>query len=90
MEQWAIDLICGGEVLVGDSRDTHAGSAARVTLNVPGFVVTLLLTVCTANLQNVFRDETALFTAIVNNDLDWLLTPMAGETEIKAVRGSFH
>jgi hypothetical protein len=41
-------------------------------------------------LQNVFRDELAPVPTIVNDDFDWLLASMAGEAEIKAVRGRCH
>ena len=42
------------------------------------------------NLENVLRDKPALVAAIVDNDLDRFLTPVAGETKIKLVRGNCH
>jgi hypothetical protein len=69
---------------------TYAGSAAPITLNVPRFIVALVLTVWTPNLQHIFRDESALFIPVIDYDLDRFLTPVASETKIKAVGRRFH
>jgi hypothetical protein len=82
--------LTGGQNLAAASCSTHAWSAAWLALNVPCLVVALALTLWTANLQNVFRDESALFIAVINYHLDRLLTPVASETKVKAVRGRFH
>jgi uncharacterized membrane protein (DUF485 family) len=44
----------------------------------------------TNDLQDVLSDDFAPFTGIINYDLDYLLTPMTGKTEIKIVVISFH
>jgi len=59
-------------------------------MNIPCPVVPLVLTLWTANLQNIFRDESALFIAVINYDLDRLLTSVASESQVKAVGGRFH
>ncbi|HBB94529.1 MAG TPA: hypothetical protein DC054_03995 [Blastocatellia bacterium] len=40
--------------------------------------------------ENVLSDESALVARIIYDDLDRFLTPVAGETKIKSVGGTFH
>jgi hypothetical protein len=59
-------------------------------LNIPRLVVAMVLTLLTANLQHIFRHESALVIPVINYDLDRFLTPAASETKVATVGGRFH
>lgn len=75
-----------GNVLFGGTGGEHLGAAARITLNVPRLVMGLVLAIRAKNLQHIFSDKLAVFAGVINDDFDRLLTPVAGETQIKTVR----
>lgn len=44
----------------------------------------------TENLQHVFRDKLTVIGCVIDNDLNWFLASVTGETKIESVGGSFH
>ena len=62
----------------------------RVAQNLLCNIVPAVFAAWANNFQNIFRNESALVIRVIDNDLDWCLTPVASETKIKAVGGSFH
>jgi hypothetical protein len=62
----------------------------RVAQNLLCRIVPAVAAAWANNLQNIFRNESALIIGVIDYDLDWCLTPVASETKIKGVGRRFH